>query len=303
MNNGILQSQYNSPSMPGGLLYRPLRVQSRSSTLIWEASTPTNSVDIIRGSWRPIDIPDCVTWFDATERSSYSISTGISQWRDLSGNNCIISQSTANNQPLLSFMNGKTAFLFDGVNDTLESAGLTNAVSRVLSNAVGMSAYMVTQPFNSYFSWSYHWGPIFGDHPIMITEVFGNRLSLFYRRKYSDASTFQRSSPSSLPVFFRNNIASVVSIRWNAVLGLITASSNSLMQAWPWLDGSNNGNSVPGSFTRGNFGIGGAALRIGQWNSFFNGLLGEFIIYNRALSEHENFTVMYNLMSKWNIQS
>ena len=70
----------------------------------------------------PTTISGLVAYWDAQTTSSWDVDTGVSEWRDLSGNDHTLTQAVGNNQPALSFINGKRAFDFDGSNDYLEAA-------------------------------------------------------------------------------------------------------------------------------------------------------------------------------------
>jgi hypothetical protein len=74
--------------------------------------------------FNPKSISGLALWLDASDSSSYTIATGVSEWRDKSGNNRTFSQSTGNNQPATGTqtMNGRNVLVFDGANDTLTNA-------------------------------------------------------------------------------------------------------------------------------------------------------------------------------------
>lgn len=69
--------------------------------------------------WTPADTSTAV-WYDASDASTITISTGVSEWRDKSGNGNHASQATSGNQPAY-ITNGwakKNVISFDG-NDNL----------------------------------------------------------------------------------------------------------------------------------------------------------------------------------------
>lgn len=74
-----------------------------------------------RNAFNPRAIPGLLAWFDASDSSSYTVATGVSEWRDKSGNNRTFAQSTGNNQPTVTTSSGRTVFTFDGTNDSLTS--------------------------------------------------------------------------------------------------------------------------------------------------------------------------------------
>lgn len=65
------------------------------------------------------------TWFDAADLSTISVATGVSEWRDKSGNGRHATQSTASKQPAFvpELQNGLGAVRLDGSNDQLDYDG------------------------------------------------------------------------------------------------------------------------------------------------------------------------------------
>jgi hypothetical protein len=81
-------------------------------------------------------------WLDAADLSTITIATGVSEWRDKSGNGRHVSQGTASQQPSYDAINGIVTF--DGSNDFLSNAtvgasGLTSVsfLTVMLMNAGG----------------------------------------------------------------------------------------------------------------------------------------------------------------------
>jgi hypothetical protein len=59
-------------------------------------------------------------WLDADDSSTITlVSNSVSEWRDKSGNNRHASQTTTDNRPIMSTLNGKGVLSFDGSNDFL----------------------------------------------------------------------------------------------------------------------------------------------------------------------------------------
>ena len=73
--------------------------------------------------WIPVDLPigTLSLWLDAADLSTITIATGVSQWRDKSGNGAHATQTTAVNQPAYSQTGffGLPGITFDGSNDSL----------------------------------------------------------------------------------------------------------------------------------------------------------------------------------------
>lgn len=70
--------------------------------------------------WTP-DVLLPALWLDADDQSTITIATGVSEWRDKSGNGRHFTQTTTANQPALSTntFNGRNCVRFDGSNDVL----------------------------------------------------------------------------------------------------------------------------------------------------------------------------------------
>lgn len=71
----------------------------------------------------PKQIAGLQLWLDASDLSSISTGTGVSEWRDKSATGSKWVQATANNQPATGTqsMNGKNVLVFDGSNDALST--------------------------------------------------------------------------------------------------------------------------------------------------------------------------------------
>jgi hypothetical protein len=73
----------------------------------------------------PKTLTGLLVWMDANDSSTYTIATGVSEWRDKSGNGRSFIQGVGNNQPIISAtkQNGKSLLEFDGGNDQLQATG------------------------------------------------------------------------------------------------------------------------------------------------------------------------------------
>jgi hypothetical protein len=74
-----------------------------------------------KGGFDPKSITGLALWLDGASLASGSVAT----WSDKSGNGRDATQTTPNNQPTTTTMNGRNAVLFDGSNDFLNVAGIT----------------------------------------------------------------------------------------------------------------------------------------------------------------------------------
>jgi hypothetical protein len=73
--------------------------------------------------FNPRSLGGLAWWLDAADASTVTISTGVSEWRDKSGNGRHTSQDVGNNQPAYTNqLNGKNTLTFDGADDRLSAA-------------------------------------------------------------------------------------------------------------------------------------------------------------------------------------
>jgi hypothetical protein len=74
----------------------------------------------------PRSIAGIVHWWDANDAASVSITgapAGVQTWTSKAGAKTVASQTTPENRPTTTTVNGKTALLFDGSNDILNFTG------------------------------------------------------------------------------------------------------------------------------------------------------------------------------------
>jgi hypothetical protein len=81
--------------------------------------------------WTPISFLGCLLWLDGSDASTYTIGTGLSQWRDKSGNANHANQSTGSAQPTVQAadQNGLNTVKF--VSASSQFFSLTNAITPV----------------------------------------------------------------------------------------------------------------------------------------------------------------------------
>jgi hypothetical protein len=74
--------------------------------------------------FNPASISGIANWWDANDAATLTLNSGAVQtWTSKAGLKTAASQSTANNRPVTTTVNGKTALSFDGVNDGLDFTG------------------------------------------------------------------------------------------------------------------------------------------------------------------------------------
>lgn len=211
----------------------------------------------------PRNLTSLAAWYDPTVSSSYTIATGVSEWRDLSGNGRTLSQGTANNQPTLSTIGSKTALLFDGSNDTLV------ANSPILANAASgqFTAFIVLQVAST------EAGYVFGNNGAS-SQGFGLYCQTTPDYTMADA----RQIPRSLSGTRGNNVGEVVSLVYNnstttfAINGTVGGTQSGISYGFV---------AAVDNLVIGNRPDGASAA------TFFSGRVGSVIFYSRALTETE----------------
>lgn len=168
---------------------------------------------------------DLSFWVDAADQSTITVATGVSEWRDKSGNNRHFSQSTPANQPAYSdtgFL-GLPGITFDGTNDSLRLIGISSLITnrthgvywvfrRISSNAGGQGYNPTISVYPSNGTSDYG-----GLHYVKHSNSFG--ASYPY---YGAPSQFQYDVTSGTA--YNNSIGYVMSFQANAPTGAIAWS-------------------------------------------------------------------------------
>jgi len=212
--------------------------------------------------FNPRSIAGLAAWFDAADASSVTISTGVSQWNDKSGNGRNATQGTGNNQPAYTIagQNGKNILTFDGTNDFLSTAGFT-----------------LSQPHTDFIVFRYNSG--FGT----VVDGFNPNRAALAR---SVGLLWQMTTSTTL-----NSGSAIADTNWHA-LGLVFNTTSSEMFA----DGVSvaTGNAGTANLSTGYI--------LGCFNgtgAFFNGSIAEVLLYSGVLSSSRIATVNAYLKAKW----
>lgn len=229
------------------------------------------------GGFDPRRISGLQAWYDFSDASTLTIDTGITSVRDKSGNSLTASEAVGANQPLLvaNARNGLSAADFDGTNDKLTTASIAADLTQ-------FTAFMVLRPDSlGGGGLSRMWTR--NDVSRAIGMFSGNRL-----RVWMAATTLVDTADNALP----NGAWAYVRGRWNG-----EGNTNGISAA------ANGVEVVGASSTFVPSSVAGSALCIGNRASDgargFDGLVGEFLIYSRALTASEVAEVENAIKSKW----
>jgi hypothetical protein len=229
--------------------------------------------------FNPKSISGLALWLDASDSSSYTIATGVSEWRDKSGNGRTFSQSTGNNQPTVSAnaQNGKTAITFDGTNDYFSGPSTFSLTST-------HSVFVVTNPsvrkIASFLAGSTAIELIYGDGSASFS---GSKFGVFgVGRAVYGGGTITTGAYQ--------------------VVSVVCSGSTMPTDLLMWTNGSGGAVSVVTSGTAPVAAL-TAPLTIGTSASsqFWNGSIGEVLIYSRSLNNTERLMVERGLGKKWGI--
>lgn len=115
--------------------------------------------------FNPKSLPGFVYWLDASQSSTITVSTGVSEWRDAAGSAIKATQGTAAAQPAYqtAAQNGKNAVYFDGSNDNVQlgnlSASFPSAATAIFAyKPNGNDTYSLYTDNNNSAFWAYPTG-------------------------------------------------------------------------------------------------------------------------------------------------
>jgi hypothetical protein len=223
-------------------------------------------------------------WLDAADASTITESSGsVSAWADKSGNGNNATQGTGSAQPTTGVrtLNGKNALEFDG-GDYLSADSLSSIFSGsdkpTTIFLVCSSVDVLTQQYVFLAGNDASVTPLNG-------ALYNGGTAIFGTNRRDDGSTI-KSVTSGTVVNYTPNVFAIV----NTGTSVDLYFDSSLV-----VDG---GDLDVAAATIDNFTI-GASDRGGIVGQYFNGVMGEGIIYDRALSTSEISQVNAYLTSKW----
>lgn len=239
----------------------------------------------------PKNLSGLVMWLDPTDATTYTISTGVSEWRDKAGSNTF-TQATGNNQPTLSTINGKTALSFDGSNDSLTT---TSTLFTGTSSFTFFQVLLGTFPGTSAQVFNHRTGAGGADTNDFCVALIANQGAAWL---FGTLRTRVRSFRSGVGYnadqrFDSVDVSGAGAISVTGAFGASSASSTA------WWRGTASPTANPTSDTGTDAGMAIGCRLNATRDLFYQGLMGEILAYNRTLSTTERRTVESYLAKKW----
>ena len=232
--------------------------------------------------FNPASISGIVHWWDANDAASLTLNDGaVEAWTSKAGSKTVASQSTANNRPVTTTVNGKTALLFNGSNNGFDFAGTSRTDETWIIAAAQTADQSGQRQLISDGGGGTGISASKGSSKLLEVAFGGftegtNRL----RVQYSAIS----SSPMGPGVF-----------------SVVRSVSDG---GFVFIDGTQRTGAVdpyPSSFSTS---AADTMQRIGYYSSSFfqfQGWIGEILLYSRALSASERLKAERYLGKKWGI--
>jgi len=245
-------------------------------------------------------------WWDAADYGTISVSTGVSEWRDKSGNGKTLSQATTANQPTLTqnALNGLPVITFDGTNDVLSVA--TASDWTFLHNSTGSTLIAVVKAGTT-------------SNPNAIYSLIGNNggssANTGYAVWFDDRSVVPAND--RLACFITNGTAGAASVlnyndnvfSFNAphVVSFVSDPSNATASSrqFAYIDSgfAVNSNTLTNAVSTSSptydlqLGSNGAS------SLFYSGYMAEICIFNRILSNADRLRIEGYMAWKWGLRS
>jgi hypothetical protein len=231
-----------------------------------------------RRLWSPLSLRPAA-WFDASDLSTITLATGVSQWSDKSGFGRHATQGTGANQPSFNAaaLNNNPSFSFNG-SQCLKTPSFTIGT---ISSVFVVMKKTALYPFNDSYLWGSTLSTASNLHLTSCHNVYVLRSD---SKAYVDGGTVLTSSSN---VYVLN--------AWNILQYTVNGASNSQIVQNGTIVGT--GNASGNSWTNG-LSI-GAASGAGNAAADFS----EFMLFSTALADCDRQRVEGYLAWKWGLRT
>lgn len=223
-------------------------------------------------------------WWDSTDNATITTDTGVSVWVDKSGNGYTLTQSTGANQPTLSAISGKQAFSYNGTTQSLRS---TDAGLLAVFSGAGMRSYTCFAVFQKPSARS---DCIVGLFTGGSNSQYSACRSLSNRNMSIEHGSAIETASSTDGASYANNTPCLLSFIVSPTYKIRTNGVERLSA-----DSSKTGDTL--SFNRFSLGV----LDRFSTAAFFQGIMGDVLIYNRVLLDAEISSVERGLAAKFGV--
>jgi hypothetical protein len=232
--------------------------------------------------FNPASIAGIANWWDANDAATVTLNSGaVETWTSKAGSKSAATQSTANNRPVTTTVNGKTALSFDGSNDIL----LFTGTARTDETWIIAAAQTADQ---SSFRQLISDGA--DGHGMSATKG----ATRFLEVSWGDSTEGSRR----LRATYAANAATPLGP------GVFSCIRSAAAGGQVFIDGTRRNSGVDGSLTGFTNSSSITIRRIGSYDSAnfqFQGWIGEILCYSRPLSDSERLKVERYLGKKWGI--
>lgn len=244
--------------------------------------------------FNPKSIGGLTFWLDGNDSSTITLVSGaVSQWSDKSGSASQrnFTQSTANNRPTTTTVNGKTAIKFDGVNDSLGNTTTDDPANRTIfavalrGAGTGLEGFYCGCKQNIT---TYGWYDTLG-----FTAT--NGFPIFCQRHETAGASFRHvatSASTSVPTVFR--------FQWIKSETDVANFNSTVRRANGAADTANSSNLA--AYATGVYlGAMNTTPASGTYSNFFSGTLCELLAYDAFLTASQCTSVENYLKAKWGV--
>lgn len=224
----------------------------------------------VASGFNPKSISSLAMWLDGNDASSITlVSSAVSEWKDKASGK-VFAQTTANNRPTLTTINGKTALAFDGSNDTLSCVDPFTTyplsmffVQRLLAH----TNFGMTYTVGASNDFNLRQNGTGGTLQVQMTSTAAGY----------GLTTLSTSTAQLISIVYESTAAnSVLYLDGTALVPTSGGYSQPTLSGTHWIATRNNGFPI-------------------------NGYIGEILIYSKTVSASERFKITQYLGKKWGI--
>lgn len=244
-------------------------------------SHPFRRAPVITRPFQPIDISACTLWLDAADSSTITLSSGVSQWRDKSGNMNDAVQATGSLQP--TYANSSVTFNGSSHYMTLVSPSILPSGFTVTGTYFFVTRLTSSGSVGVFFMY----GP---------NTPFTAQNPQFY---------YNTSSQLVVDVFGTGAITDTSNALNTTTILSSTISTTGTGTVTGWRNGISFGSNiyVKDAITPEQCLIGVSKLNTGALSFYYPGNINEIIIYNNILSTPQRQQIEGYLAAKWGLSS